>query len=138
MGYGVISPGKALVNHVYEKLTGKYGPSYLWYDRVADVSRLPVGLRMEMHPSVRQRLLTDVYLGRYGFGNTCDPFIGYGYTGDAELQEQFRVPVKITIDLPKDTWRLVIITEEVISAGELPQEADGHALSRDGWPGVYR
>jgi hypothetical protein len=109
VSYGIASPSKTLISHVYRELTERYGPSYLWEQTGA----LPAGLRLEMHPRTRMTLLCDPELNRYGMG-----------LSDDDLEKWFRVPVKITIDVPVNTWRLVIVTEEVIDSGTLPLEAD--------------
>jgi hypothetical protein len=104
-----------LIRHVYRELTDRYGPSFMW-DQPGH--RPPEGLRVELHPSVYHLLLSDAELWKYGFSGYSTE-LGHG----AELQSQFRVPVKITADLPRGTWRLVIVTEEVLSGGELPDAA---------------
>jgi hypothetical protein len=64
----------------------------------------PEGLRLEMHPSVRRAMM----LCRDLWGPS-------GITGDPI--DQFQVPAKVTMDVPEGTWRLVIVTEEVLLTG---------------------
>jgi hypothetical protein len=59
----------------------------------------PDGLRLEMHPAIRQLLMVDPAL-----------WDGPG----SQLEDWFPVPVKVTTDLGKDQWRLVIVTEDVL------------------------
>lgn len=69
---------------------------------------LPPGLRLEMHPSVRRVLMTDPDLWEPG-GGAWD-----------EAPDHFfaPAPVKVTMDIPAGTWRLVIVTEEVLLSGK--------------------
>ena len=99
-GYGVttgISPARALLIAVRECLDERYPH---WTFRVG---ALPEGLRLELHPSARTRLWQD------------------DYTRDwpRDWSPVFRVPVKVTPDLPDGTWRLVVVTEDVLAGGEL-------------------
>lgn len=65
---------------------------------------LPDGLRLEMHPLVRRYLDTDPDLNYPGRSRPRDGWLP--------------VPVKMTTDLAKDQWRLVIVTEEVLLEGK--------------------
>jgi hypothetical protein len=71
---------------------------------------LPPGLRLEMHPSVRQWLMTDADLLTEG---EWPP-------EEVRTEDFLPVPVKVTLDLKRDQWRLVIITEEVLLGGKAP------------------
>jgi hypothetical protein len=65
---------------------------------------LPEGLRVEMHPSVRRLLMVDPDLWeRPGRERTVDDWLP--------------VPAMISSELKPGTWRLVIITEEVLLEG---------------------
>lgn len=89
-------PPRDIMTAVEEALTEKYGPP-------SKLRALPRGLRLEMHPSVRQWLMvSDDSLFRY--------------TRNIP-EDLFRVPVLVTMHLPEDHWRLVIVTEEVIIGG---------------------
>jgi hypothetical protein len=70
----------------------------------------PPGLRLEMHPSVRQWLLMDADLLMEG-----------AWPGEEVGPDDFLpVPVKVNLDLKRDQWRLVIVTEEVLLGGKAP------------------
>jgi hypothetical protein len=90
--------GKALLAHVEEKLYELYGP--------ASIRKLPEGLRLEMHPSVRHVLWQDPDLTRY-----TDQF--------TDVTAHFSLPVRFTVELDALAWRLVIVTEEVIDGGQV-------------------
>ena len=70
---------------------------------------LPPGMRVEMHPLVRHVLMADPDLWEPGWPLARNDVTGW-----------FPVPVKVTMDLGKGEWRLVIVTEEVLLAGEKP------------------
>lgn len=65
----------------------------------------PDGLRLEMHPAIRRCIMMDRDL-------CAGPWTG------GELPDWFPVPVKVTTDLAKNQWRLVIVTEEVLLEGK--------------------
>jgi hypothetical protein len=67
--------------------------------------KLPAGVRLEMHPMVYRHLLRDPR-------NTFGPW-------PEDLGKQLGVPVKITHELPDDSWRLAIVTEDVLTEGRL-------------------
>ncbi|MGH3300393.1 MAG: hypothetical protein ACRDOK_01720 [Streptosporangiaceae bacterium] len=46
----------------------------------------------------------------------CEP----GQPDPPVLAERWQVPVKINPELDRGTWRLVIVTEEVLTGGGLP------------------
>lgn len=98
------SPLRAVLGAVHEALEEKYGP-LLPGSIQRRVSEVAPGLRLEMHPKVMHALYTD-------------PYGPPGWRTD-ELAKVFPVPLKITADVPEGTWRLVIITEEVLTGGEL-------------------
>jgi hypothetical protein len=60
----------------------------------------PEGLRVEMHPDVCHLLLRD--------GDLWE-----GPSRKADVTDWLPVPVKITTDMKRGQWRLVIVTEEV-------------------------
>lgn len=93
-----ISPAKALLIAVREYLDEHY-PHWTFAAGV-----LPAGLRLEMHPRVRMRIMTDAYAWDWPPGGWA-PVFG--------------VPVKVTTDLPDGTWRLAVITEDVLLGGKL-------------------
>jgi len=83
-----------LITKVHGYLGERYGPRMIF----------PEGLRLEMHPSVRRALMV------------CRDLWGpASFAGDPV--DQFPVPSKVTMDLPEDTWRLVIVQEEVLLTG---------------------
>ncbi|HEY2638930.1 MAG TPA: hypothetical protein VGI66_03475 [Streptosporangiaceae bacterium] len=84
-------------------LTGKYGPRRIR-------PPLPEGLRLEMHPSVYNQIVRDP---------TLRDFTSSGRNPQEMLAERWQVPVRIAPELDRDTWRLVIVTEEVLMNGAL-------------------
>lgn len=86
---------KELVQAIASKLTEEYGPPIS--------RRLPEGLRLEVHPSVRGMLYRDPDL--------------WPHMEDIDPAEKFEVPVRLSIDLPPGGWRLVIVTEDVLMGG---------------------
>jgi hypothetical protein len=100
-----IGPAKALLYTV----TGYLNETYPhWQTRWG---ALPDGLRLEMHPRVHYTLAAD-----------SDTYFWPREPGDSfeELYRRtFRLPVKITPDLPESTWRLVVVTEDVKLGGKL-------------------
>lgn len=71
-----------------------------------DRSVLPEGLRLEMHPGVYSRILRDPDTWRWRPN-------GEG------LADAFGLPVKVTADVGRDTWRLAVVTEDVKLAGKV-------------------
>lgn len=70
---------------------------------------LPEGLRLEIHPLVYHMLMR----------NAIEDFIMMG-----DPLKRIPVPVKITPEMPKYGWRLVIVTEEVINGGTMPHPGE--------------
>lgn len=101
------SPGSELVNRVYRELTSRYGPSYRW--RIPGV--LPQGLRIEIHPNIYYMMNSDRRL--IDFFNPLIPHQG--------VEEMFRIPLQVNLDLEEWRWRIVIVREEVIDSGEFPR-----------------
>ena len=95
--------GRDLAIYVERFLVEKYGPPRL--------ANYPDGLRMEVHPKTYHALIQDPSLDWQ--------FSPIGRDPGKELAEKFRVPVKVTPDLPDGTWRLVIVTEENLAGGVL-------------------
>jgi hypothetical protein len=93
-----LSPAKMLLVAVTAYLDEHYS---LWR---LNEARLPAGLRVEMHPYVRYLIIRDEE-ARY-------------WPAD-DLKTVFGLPVKVTPDLPDGTWRLVIVTEDVLAGGKL-------------------
>ena len=89
-----VKPGD-LIRAVAQKLTDEYGQPGL--------RTLPENLLLEMHPSVRRALYQD-------------PDLWYPF-GEGDPDTKFEVPVHVTTDLPPGTWRLVIITADVLTGG---------------------
>ena len=69
---------------------------------------LPEGLCLEMHPHVYYMILRNWTPGYSTF------------VSGRELPLPAEVPVKISPDLPDGTWRLAVITAEVINGGVMP------------------
>lgn len=69
---------------------------------------LPEGIRLEMHPSVRQMILRNV----------VPDFIRS--VAKEPMPFSAEVPVVITPLLPRGAWRLVVVTEDVIDGGVMP------------------
>ena len=101
-GYGHHCPGwtaeqklvRDLITGVREYVREHYAPR----------EPLPAGLRVEMHPDVRRMLMVDLDLwerpGR-----------------EREMGDWFPVPARVTTEMKPGTWRLVIVTEEVLLDG---------------------
>ena len=101
-----IGPAKTLLIAVTEYLN----ENYPHWDIAPSV--LPDGLRLEMHPRTHYTLAQD-----------SDTYSWPREPGDSfeELYRRtFRLPVKVTSDLPEGTWRLVVVTEDVKLGGKLP------------------
>jgi len=96
---------RALLTCVRDELDNR------WPLRDRGGTKPPEGLRLEMHPAVYYALLRDADLMRYYSGGTDDM--------DEHLAGLFRIPVKITQDLERGHWRLVIVTEDVLKGGIL-------------------
>ena len=69
---------------------------------------LPEGLCLEMHPRVRYMILAN-----------WEPDYNM-FTSGQELPIPAQIPVKINPELPDSTWRLAVITVEVINEGKMP------------------
>jgi hypothetical protein len=67
--------------------------------------QLPEGLRLEIHPLVYYMIMRSA---DQGFRMVDEPL------------KRIPMPVKITPELPRYGWRLVIVTEEVINGGLMP------------------
>lgn len=85
-----------LVRAVAQKLTDEYG----WQP---ELRKLPEGLRLEIHPSVQRALYQD-----------ADVWTSFT---DNDLASKFEVPLRINTELSAGGWRLVIITEDVLTGG---------------------
>jgi hypothetical protein len=95
-----IGPAKLLLIAVYEYLDEHY-PHW----RVNPQTALPDGLRMEMHPATRMMIMRDEESRHWPMD---------------DLARVFCVPVKIAADLPEGYWRLVVVTEDVLTGGKMP------------------
>lgn len=69
---------------------------------------LPEGLVLEMHPRACHAILRNWAPG-YG-----------AFVSGREMPFPAEVPVKVSPDLPENTWRLAVITVDVINGGKLP------------------
>jgi hypothetical protein len=88
-------PPRDIITAVEDLLIERYGPPR--------AGRLPAGLRLEMHPSVaRWFMVSD------------DDEIRHARNIPGDL---FTVPVLVTVHLPENRWRLLIVTEEVLIGG---------------------
>lgn len=99
------SPAKALFRHLHDTLYDRYGPPS-W-------AKYPEGLQLEMHPSVRYAILSDPSMlesPNFMFQDVSE-----------YVSLRLRLPLKYNPDLPKDGWRLVIVTEDVLTGGTLPR-----------------
>lgn len=70
---------------------------------------LPKGLCLEMHPRVRHMIMRNWQPDYRVF--VAEPY---------KMPLPAEVPVKINPDLPDNTWRLAVITVEVIIGGKMP------------------
>jgi hypothetical protein len=86
---------KDLIASIEQYLSDTYGPPQL--------RRLPPGLRLEIHPAVYRHI-------------RCDP---EHYLWPEEMRDVTKIPVKVTHEISTDTWRLVIVTEDVLLGGRL-------------------
>lgn len=84
-----------IMTAVEEVLTEKYGPPRL--------RTLPAGLRLEMHPGVALLFMASDD-GLFRFARRIP-------------EDLFTVPVLVTMHIPEGSWRLVIVTEEVLLGG---------------------
>lgn len=73
------------------------------------IAQLPEGLRLEIHPLVYYMFMRNLM---QDFALTANPL------------KRIPVPVKITPEMPRYGWRLVIVTEEVINGGLMPHPGD--------------
>ena len=69
---------------------------------------LPAGLRLEMHPAVYHLILQDPDGAEHGIG---------------DVGSSAGVPVRVTTEVARNGWRLVIVTEEVLLEGLRPRDA---------------
>jgi hypothetical protein len=72
---------------------------------------MPEGLRLELHPLAANLLYTSNDIGWTTEDGTK--------TITEMLAGKFGVPVVLSRELPTGTWRLAIVTEEVLDGGEL-------------------
>jgi hypothetical protein len=108
------TPGKALLIHVRKILDER------WPMRdVPGHAKPPEGLRLELHPLAANHLFTDSSLGwKYSDGSPSEQLAA---------ADKFGLPVKILgLDLEPGAWRLVIVTEEVLDGGRMPDGTPGH------------
>lgn len=63
----------------------------------------PAGLRVELHPAVSRLLMINPDLNPARGASWEETMAGY-----------VPVPLKVTAELPRDGWRLVVVTEEVL------------------------
>jgi hypothetical protein len=84
-----------LIASIEQYLLDTYGPQNL--------RRLPDGLRLEIHPAVFRHIRRDPE----------------HYLWPEELSQVSKIPVKVTYGIPTDTWRLVIVVEDVLLGGRL-------------------
>lgn len=99
MGAGDVAvTAKAVQAAVAEYLRENYAP----------LQPLPDGLRLEMHPEVYYTIFQDPATAAWG-----------DISSQAGLKKNFKVPVRVTTDVRAGTWRLVIVTEDVLLGGTL-------------------
>ena len=73
----------------------------------------PEGLRLEFHPAIRYLIAQEPDVLQYSLETPP-------HTTEQELLDRlFGVPVRISRELEPYTWRLVIVTETVKTAGRL-------------------
>lgn len=99
------NPAKVLLAAVTAHLDEQYP---LWRTNPQTV---PAGLRMEMHPRAHYMLVRDPETNTW----PREP----GDSFEELYARTFRIPVKITSDLPEGYWRLVVVTEDVLLGGRL-------------------
>lgn len=95
-----MTEAEVLVRSIRSFLNERYGP----------YNHYPENLRLEMHPTLEYPILRDVELAktRGRFGSLSEFFSGI-----------FGVPCTRNAELPERSWRLVIVTEEVLTGGKL-------------------
>ena len=99
MGEVKLSPARMLLSSVRDYLN-EHAPAWQNFPVGA-----PRGLRLEMHPSVRRALMREFDLD---------------WPAEPEAAESaYGIPVKVSEDLPEGTWRLVVVTEDVLAGGKL-------------------
>lgn len=104
-----ITPGQALLTHVRGILDDR------WPMRgTPGCAKPPDGLRLEMHPAVWYGLLTDraVWPGLAFSSATSEV---------RAVEELFGTRIRIDSKLPGASWRLVVITEEILDGGKMPE-----------------
>jgi hypothetical protein len=67
------------------------------------VTALPPGLRLEMHPAMYRLIMQDADGAKHGLG---------------DVGSRLGVPVRVTTEVGRNAWRLVIVTEEVLAEGQ--------------------
>lgn len=73
-------------------------------------SGMPDGIRLEMHPHVHYLLLRSwiPLFSEFAEDYTAGPL------------SKVQIPVKVNPELPRGGWRLVVVTEDVIDSGTVP------------------
>ncbi|HEV3380917.1 MAG TPA: hypothetical protein VG142_08060 [Trebonia sp.] len=66
---------------------------------------MPDGVRLEMNPYFYRFLIRDALF--------------YGDSPAEAMEKHFPVPVKVTPDIPLGSWRLVVVTEQLLLEGLL-------------------
>lgn len=101
------TPGHLLIA-VAKKMTETYGP---FWDR----NPAPEGLRLELHPGLCNRIWsTPGFMSYPAFAGS-----GSGPSWEEALGEKFGVLVIVNPRLPRDCFRLVVVTEEILLGGRL-------------------
>lgn len=104
-----LSPARLLLAAVRDYLDEHYPH---WDLQGGAGTALPEGLRLEIHPRVHYTLAADA--GTYSWPR--EP----GDSFEELYRRTFRLPVKVTPDMPEGTWRLVVVTEDVLTGGKMP------------------
>jgi hypothetical protein len=98
---GAWSPAKDLAYHVAAFIKREYGPF--------TPPRIPPGLRLELGHAARYEVYADLHR--------------YTSPGADPMAAAFAIPVEVNPDLPERGWRLVIVTEDELEHGTLPEAA---------------
>jgi hypothetical protein len=97
-----LGPRKSMEAAIVDYLDEQYSP--VWQ---AHPSTLPTGLRLELHPFTRMKLLRD-------------PDFDRARAAEPGIFDKVHIPVEINMDLQPGEWQLVVVVKDVKIGGRLP------------------